>query len=408
MKKIRYGVIGIKGIGECHIHLARENEQAELTALVDIDAEAVNKRSEERGVRGFTDYRDLLEAGIVDAVSIATPHHLHGTIGLDCLKAGVHVFVEKPLANRVSEADAMLAAAESRSLKICVGHQYRFHRSSQVMKHLIDTGAIGNVMRVLWTWGDFRPEAYYTRDIWRGTFRYAGGGILMYHVSHDLDLICWMIGKPVQVSARVGNQLHSVQIEDVVCANVLFANGAFGSLQFTLNQPRGYSVRQIAGDKGIIVMQDVKSLSTDQNDRILLGTYEGTLPTAVTKLEGAFDQPDVSWQHVKLPGAPPLPRKLRSLLWRLGLLKRTRHIQHSVLMNSFVDSILNGGEPIVSGQNARPTVELINAMYLSALRKKMVDLPLDPEEYDQLFEELSQGKTQVPRFHQLSNCVQPL
>jgi hypothetical protein len=95
------------------------------------------------------------------------------------------------------------------------------------------------------------------------------------------------------------------------------------------------------------------------------------------------------------------------LLWRLGLLKRTKYTQHSVLMNSFIGSILNGGEPVVSGQDARTAVELINAMFLSALRKKMVDLPLDPEEYDQLFEELSQGKTQVPRFHQLSDRLLP-
>ena len=157
MDRVRYGVIGIKGVGGKHVSMAREHENVALTALVDLDEASVNAQSQELGVRAFTDYRDMLNAGVVDAVSIATPHHLHALIGLECLKAGVHVFTEKPLANTVSDGDAMIETAKTRDLKICVGHQYRTYRTPQTMKHLIDTGAIGNIMRVLWTWIAFRP-----------------------------------------------------------------------------------------------------------------------------------------------------------------------------------------------------------------------------------------------------------
>lgn len=396
MKKVRYGVIGIKGIGDLHCRFARQNENVELTALVDVDKDFVKKKSEELGLRGFTDYREMLTEGIVDAVSIATPHYLHAPIGLDCLNAGIHIFVEKPLANRVSEADKIIELAKANNLRICVGHQYRTHRSSRTMKHLIDTGAIGKVMRALWSWLVFRPESYYARDIWRGTWRHAGGGILIHNVSHDLDLICWMIGRPVQVTALVGNQLHRAEIEDVVCANVLFSNGAFTSIQATINQPRGYSIRQVAGDKGIIVMQDVKSLTFDRKDQILLGKYEDTLPAMMTKLTGIEDQPRTVWQTVKLIGDPPAWKKVTE---RIGLMKIKRPNGVSVLMNSFIDAILNGGEPIVSGESTLQTLELINAIILSAIRKKTVDLPIDREEYDELFEELSSHKVEVPRFN---------
>ena len=67
-------------------------------------------------------------------------------------------------------------------------------------------------------------------------------------------------------------------------------------------------------------------------------------------------------------------------------------------MDSFTDAILNGGEPLVNGVSALPTVELINAIVLSAMRKKTVDLPVDREEYDELFEALSSGSLQIPRF----------
>ena len=377
MDSVRYGVIGVKGVGGIHIRLAQEHENVELTALVDLDEAAVKAQSQELGVRAFTDYRELLDAGIVDAVSIATPHHLHAIIGLECLKAGVHIFTEKPLANRVSDADAMIDTAKARDLKVCVGHQYRTYRTPQTMKHLIDTGAIGNIMRVLWTWIEFRPESYYARDIWRQTWRHAGGGVLMNQTSHDLDLICWLIGEPVQVSAMIGNQSHQMEVEDVVCANVLFANGAYGSIQLTINQPRGYSIRQIAGDKGTIALPDVQSLASDSEDHILLGTYEESLTKLVAQAPGIAGQPEISWKPVELRDEPG---------------------GHKVLMDSFIDAILNGGEPLVNGMSALPAVELINAIVLSAMRKKTVDVPVDREEYDELFEALSSGSTQIPRF----------
>ena len=377
MDSVRYGVIGIKGVGSKHVNMAREHENVELTALVDLDEAAVKAQSQELGVRAFTDYREMLNAGIVDAVSIATPHHLHAIIGLECLNAGVHVFTEKPLANRVSDADAMIETAKAQDLKICVGHQYRTYRTPQTMKHLIDTGAIGNIMRVLWTWIAFRPESYYARDIWRQTWRHAGGGVLMNQTSHDLDLICWLIGKPVQVSAIIGNQFHQIEVEDVVCANVLFENGAFGSIQLTINQPIGYSIRQVAGDKGMIAIPDVQSLAGDAEDHFLLGTYANSLTELVDGTASIAGQPEVSWQPVELRDA-------------LGA--------HDALMDSFIDAILNGGEALVNGASARPAVELINAIVLSAMRKKTVDLPVDREEYDELFEGLSSGSLQTPRF----------
>ena len=377
MDSVRYGVIGIKGVGGKHVSMAHEHEDVELTALVDLDEAAVKAQSQELGVRAFTDYRELLDAGIVDAVSIATPHHLHAIIGLECLKAGVHVFTEKPLANRVSDADAMIEAAQARDLKLCVGHQYRTYRTPQTMKHLIDTGAIGNIMRVLWTWIEFRPESYYARDIWRQTWRHAGGGVLMNQTSHDLDLICWLIGEPVQVSAMIGNQFHQIEVEDVVCANVLFANGAFGSIQLTINQPKGYSIRQIAGDKGTIAIPDVQSLTNNREDHVLLGTYENSLTDLVGRTSGIAGQPEISWQPVEL---------------------RDESGGHDALMDSFINAILNGGESLVNGVSARPVVELINAIVLSAMRKKTVDVPVDREEYDELFEALSNGSLQTPRF----------
>jgi predicted dehydrogenase len=422
--KVRYGVMGIKGAGKDHCRLVLRNADTELTAVADIDKAAVDEAVQELGVRGFTDYRELLDAGIVDAVSIATPHNLHFQMVMDSLNAGLHVLSEKPIATRVSEADAMIKTAKDRKLKYSVCHQYRFHRSAQKLKEIVDTGDIGNVMRVLWTWWEYRPESYYARYPWKGTFSTAGGGVLGYFGIHDLDLICWIIGRPVQVNAMIGNQLHSVVTEDIVCANVLFANGAHGSLQLTLNQPRGYSTRQIAGDRGIAVMPEVKSLTYDMDEEIILGKYRDSLPALCSGQEQPYDQPDISWQHIELSdrehGANDrvnqgsmraYMEKLtdpRRVLRRLGLLKSRKKKTISpaprrlepreVVINSFIDAIINDKDPLITGESTLPALELMNALMLSAIREKTVTLPIDRDEYDSLFNDLVSGKAAVPRF----------
>ena len=398
MNKIRYGVIGIKGVGKAHIKAARRHPQVELAALVDIDESFLQQKSAELGVRGFTDYRKMLDAGIVDAVSIATPHHLHGEMGMECLKAGVHCLVEKPLAIRVSEIDPMLKLAATKKLKICVGHQYRTFRPFARMKQVIDSGSIGKILRVLWTWMEFRPEIYFTESPWRADWNMVGSGIVMNHAIHHLDLLCWMVGKPVEVSAFIGNQLHLAELEDIACANILFADGAFASFQCSLNQPRNGNICQIAGDRGIVSIPDFQSLIQDLDDPVLVGIYEDHLPTLNEKLSGIRDQPAITWSSLK---SPSFRSTLQKLLYRFHLTSKrdkTRPFSHGLLMENFIEAIVKDGEPLVSGESGRVAVELANGMLLSAFRKKTVALPLDPEEYDQVFNEVSRRNLSVPHF----------
>ncbi|MEJ2618363.1 MAG: Gfo/Idh/MocA family oxidoreductase [Ignavibacteriaceae bacterium] len=359
MKKIRYAVIGIKGIGDLHCRFARQNENAELTAIADIDKKYLRKKSEELLIRGFTDYREMLSTSTIDAVSIVTPHYLHYEMCMDCLDAGVHVFVEKPLAVTISQAERIVNKARSKNLKLSVGHQYRTFRTSKTLKNLIDSGAVGNIMRVLWSWIEFRAETYYSRDIWRRTCKYSGGGISIHSAIHDLDLICWLIGKPIRVNAMLGNQLHKIDVEDVFCSNILFENNALCSFQASVNQPRGYSIRQIAGDKGLIIIEDVKSLTFDRKDKILLGKYDDALQVSVNEMKDKEGQPETKWETVNVIGDPP---KWKKLLELSGLIKIKREHGISTLMNSFIDAILNDEEPLVSGQSSLQSIELVNAI----------------------------------------------
>jgi len=395
VSELRYGVIGLNGIGHYHLRHALRHPDVTVTALVDVDKALVEKRAGDINARAFTDYRAMLAANVVDAVSIATPHHLHAPIGLACLEAGVHIFIEKPFAIRVSDADAMIAAAQANKCKIAVAYQYRTYQTPQRLKQIIESGALGNLTRILWTWLEFRPESYYQRADWRSSYAHAGGGLLMNQVSHDLDLICWLVGQPIAVSAMMGNQMHRAPIEDVVCVNMQFASGAFGSFQASINQPRGYSVRQIAGDRGILVLQDMQSLTQNVPDDILHGSYADPLAHLNVTLDGHHDQPAVRWrQHTaRRQRLIDLPQRV----WR-RLRPQPPASGHGALFNDFISAIQTDTEPLVDGASAARTVELINAIVLAAIRGKEVTLPLDHQEYDELFRQLGDGSVAVPRF----------
>lgn len=411
MKKIRYAVIGISGVGNSHIKFIRGNPDATLIAIVDSNEETLNKKGAELGVKVFTDYRDLLKNNLVDAVSICTPHNLHYKMTMDCLDAGIHVLVEKPLANTVSEADKIIQKAKEKELIVSVGHQYRTHRSSQIIKNIIDSGRIGKIMRVLWSWSSFRPETYYKNKPWHATWEESGAGVLMNQVSHDLDLICWLIGKPTEVNAMIGNQLHSAEIEDIACANILFENGAHGSFQFSINQPQAFSVRQIIGEKGAIFFNDVKSLMNDMNDEITLCIYEDDVnniinekwnPTINVETGKLLDlKKKKPYKKLRKKIRAQIERKVRNYLnppEKVSWLNWNNPIGHKALINNFIESIVNNSKPMIDMESTHTTVELINAIILSAMKKRNVSLPVNRIEYNELFNELSSGEIKVPRY----------
>jgi predicted dehydrogenase len=371
MKTLRTAVVGLKGMGRGHLNELAQNPRASLTAVADIDAESAASVAAQHGARSYSDYRALLEKEGLDAVVFATPHHLHAPMALDALAAGLHVFVEKPIAIRVSEADRMVEAAAAKERVLAVGHNYRTFPANLKLKALLPQ--LGSIHRILWQWLENRPESYYDRDIWRATWRHAGGGVLMNQTSHDLDLMCWLFGAPAEVSSMVINRGHKHEVEDTAIANIRFASGALANVQLSTVSHR-LNYRQIAGDKGTILMQDETNANVQVPQVFRLGRYDRPVSQIITDTQGATGQPQPDWEEIDCADAAS-----------------------PTLLASFVDACLDGGAPITDGDSARTTLELINAIILSGVRKKVVALPLDRDEYDALMDELISGKVKVSR-----------
>ncbi|MBI2202005.1 MAG: Gfo/Idh/MocA family oxidoreductase, partial [Armatimonadetes bacterium] len=258
MTCLKTAVIGIRGMGREHAENLARHPRAALKAVADLHTEAAGQLAQQQDARPYADYRAMLEGESLDAVIIATPHHLHAPMSLAALEAGLHVLVEKPIAIRISEAERMVELARRKNRVLAVGHNYRTFPGNLKLKQLIDTGQLGPLYRVLWQWLENRPEAYYRRDLWRCTWRHAGGGVLMNQASHDLDLICWLLGDPVEVSAMVGNFAHQHEVEDTALANIRFASGAYASVQLSTCGPC-LNYRQLCGEQGIVFFQDERN-----------------------------------------------------------------------------------------------------------------------------------------------------
>ncbi len=371
MNELRMAVIGIKGVGRGHVEAIATDQRAELVALADLDQSAMEVMAAEHSTRAYTDYRRLLEREEIDAVVIATPHHLHAPMCLEALAAGAHVYLEKPIANRVSDADRIVASAHEKGLVVAVGHQYRTFPGNVKLKEIVDSGLIGDLNRILWQWLEARPETYYDRDIWRCTWEHAGGGVLMNQTSHDLDLLCWLAGDPVEVSAMIRNWGHRHQVEDTAVASIGFASGALANVQLsTCSHTLNY--RQIAGDKGMILFQDETNANVHVPQVFRVGTYDTSMRDTIGGGGGTVSRARPAWRDIDCSDA-----------------------LSPTLFDSFVSAIADGSAPITDAASARRTIELINAIVLSGIRRKTVSLPVDRDEYDELMDELIRGDVKV-------------
>lgn len=374
MKPLRFGVVGLNGIGGRHAQSLGEMEGVELVGVADLREDLRMEFAQKFHAEDFEDYQEMVAKCDLDAVVIGTPHFLHSPMTQFCLESDLHVFVEKPIAMTVSEADRLIKIAGDRQLKLAVGHNYRTFPGNKALKKLIDEGELGTIHRVLWQWLETRPETYYERDVWRCTWAKAGGGVLMNQVSHDIDLICWLLGKPVEVSAMIENWGHKAEIEDAAIANIRFESGALCNVQFSICDRR-LNYRQISGDKGTLEFRDEKNANTNVPDIFVLGKYNQPMRSFIEGNDGVAAQNGVVWENVAVDTAQNGP----------------------TLLESFISAVNGDGEPITTGASAIWALEVINGMILSGIKKKVVSLPVDREEYDNLLDALAKGKIEVPR-----------
>lgn len=195
MDKIRIAIVGCGGMARSHAgRFAMILDQVDVRAAVDVVEERARAVADllPPGTIVATDYREVIDE--VDAVLLVLPHHLHHPATLECLAAGKHVLVEKPMANSEQECIEMIQAAREADRVLMVAYCMRFHPLVVKMKELIDARTYGEVFQLsIWT----EQLTRYPPDHWASSAATLGGGQLFSHGCHYIDLLLWMLGKPV-------------------------------------------------------------------------------------------------------------------------------------------------------------------------------------------------------------------
>jgi predicted dehydrogenase len=154
---LRFGAIGVKGMGWADMRSALQVDGVECVALCDVDQSVLDERKgdvlevQDRAPELYGDYRKLLEDQDIDAVVIGTPDHWHCRMLVDALDAGKHVYCEKPLANSIHEANAMLAAARKSDRMVQIGQWQRSGEHYEEALEMVRSGDLGNI-RLVKTW----------------------------------------------------------------------------------------------------------------------------------------------------------------------------------------------------------------------------------------------------------------
>jgi predicted dehydrogenase len=330
MKAIRTAVVGAGHFGRRHAEKFAVREDADLIAVVDIDADRARDVARHYGALGLADYRTL--AGRVDAVSIAVPTAAHHEIARFFLDHGVHVLVEKPFTTTVEQADDLIRRARARRLVLQVGHLERFFCAESGLLRRVSAPLYVEAVRI----APFKARG---TDI----------GVVLDLMIHDIDLVASLVGAPIVSVDAVGAPVLS-EHEDIVNARLVFESGCVATI--TASRVAFKSERRVR------IFQPDGLFSIDLLNR-RVARVRKTATSGGTRLEV---------EERELGGHDALGAEIAG----------------------FLDAVARGGEPVVTGEDGRAALVIAGRVveslrtHRALVERRMADRPRDlgepPEE----------------------------
>ena len=349
--KFGFGIIGCGVIAPTHRLAIDACDEAELVAVCDTDERQIRSflagmDSGAANIRIYSDYRELVQDGSVDIVSVCTPSGLHHEGVTAAAGAGKHVLCEKPLEIDAGRMTEMTVACREAGVKLGCVFQSRTSPDMIRARKAIQDGLLGQMVLADAYLKDYRSQAYYRSAGWRGTWALDGGGALMNQGVHGVDLLLWLMGSPVEsVFARAEHKVRDIEVEDTAMANLKFKNGAFGALIGTTSCNPGEARRiELHGDRGTITVSG-SSISRWANTLEEDGRAEDGEPPREIAIQGAVADP-----------------------------KAIGSAGHVFLVDDLIRAIQDDRDPYVTGESARGAIDLILAIYESARSGREVEV----------------------------------
>lgn len=354
MATLKVGVIGAGMIGRRHIATVLASPEAELCGVADTlprDDPAVAALT----VPYFTSHRALIEQAKPDAVVIATPNRLHVPMGVDCARAGVHMLVEKPIADTVSDACVLLREAKRAGVTLLVGHHRRHHAQAQEARRIVAAGELGRIAGATMLWATRKPDSYFDAA-WR---RAAGGGPVLINLIHDVDMLRFVVGELASVQGRSSRSIRGFEVEDTAAAVLSFAGGALGTILVTDSAASPWTIEQGLGESPSFPY-------SGENSYRIVGTA-GALEFPVLRVWRYRDPATGSWNE-------PIASTPVKCFDRDPYVEQIRHLR----------AVIERREaPLVSGVDGTRTLAATLALKTSSETGAPVDLARDYDAIDE-------------------------
>lgn len=243
---VRVAIVGAGNIARTHLRAYSAN-RAVVAAIADVDFERARLRAEEAGARAYSDYREMLDAESVDAVSICTPPNAHRDVALLALSKRLPVLCEKPLARSVAEGREIAAAVERAGVPFQIGLCHRFHSTVLKMKELIDSAALGRPVAFRNRFATRIPNIQHS---WFVDREIAGGGVILDNGVHSVDLFRFLCGEVVSVVAQRSTTIPGLEVEDTAALALTSDRGIVGTIELSWATPGSDNAITVYGSEG--------------------------------------------------------------------------------------------------------------------------------------------------------------
>lgn len=327
---IGVGIIGAGHFGTVHARAIAKLKEVRLVASCREDRVAAAAFAAGYGGKSYCDWRALLESPEVDAVLIATPHHLHEEIAVGAAQAGKHILLEKPMAPSLAACDRILAAADANNIKLMIGHVMHFALPCLKAKEIIEAGTLGApILGSSWMiklWMESNRRSWHLS-------RTSGGGMLMTAGIHALDRLIWLMGQPViGVTAMTGTYFHDQEADDSALIGLRFANDRIGQVASV-----GYRDGAVSFAMDLVCEKGIIRIDFDHGISLGRGTAWAPIPDSI----------ETDWMD-----------KAVAREWQ-----------------AMAASIMNDTPSPVSGTYGRHVIACIEAAYQASIERREVQLP---------------------------------
>lgn len=335
---IKFGLVSPSRWGRLLLDNIQDSSKLKLQGVTSRNLDTAKDVAQQYGGKAYDNYDSMLADPDLDAVVLPTPHFLHHPQTIAALKAGKHVFVEKPMANTVAQAEEMKALAEEKGLVLAVGLQGRRCGGFIKAKEMIDSGELGQIVMIVVTHG--APLTLnYTDDDWETKKDYIPGGPLDNLGVHYGDVLPFLFGPVKRVSGMVSSSITPFDAPDASISNIEFQSGAL--CVYTVQQVSAYSSRMsVFGTKGVLhIHRFAQELE-----------WQDLVDTQAAKKEGP------TLRSIPFDGPNAFSTALRAEL------------------EDFADCVVSGNKPLVNADNGIESLRLMRLIMESSERNITINL----------------------------------